>query len=124
MHALVAEREPLVGAGRGVALQPRPQRLAIAALGDELPHRRHAVDARRQRAIAGDAGMAEFELELGRERERDVEPVGRQEAGRAVRPFQQHDRALRQVVEAELGELRRSGQAVEVGMDQRKRGSS
>ena len=58
-----------------------------------------------KRAIAGDASVAEFELELGRERERDVEPVGRQEAGRAVRPFEQHHRAFRQVVEAELGEL-------------------
>src|SRR5262245_23179580 len=62
--------------------------------------------------------MAEFELELGRKRERNVEPIGRQKAIRAVRPFEQHHRALGQVVEAELGELRRSRQAVEVGMDQ------
>ena len=73
-----------------------------------------------ERAIAGDAGMAELELELGCERERDVEAVGRQKAGRAVRPFDQHHGAFRQVVEAELGKLCRTRQPVEVGMHQRK----
>ena len=117
---LVAEREPLVGPRRGVALDARAERVAVAALGDELAHPRDAVDARRERAVAGDAGVAELELELGRERERDVEPVGRQEAGGAVRPFDQHDGVLRQVVEAELGEFGRARQAVEVGMHHRK----
>ncbi len=118
---LVAEREPFVGPRRGIALHARARtRVAVAALGDELAHRRHAVDARRERAVAGHAGVAELELELGRERERDVEPVGRQKSGRTVRPFDQHDGVLGQVVEAELGELGRSGQAIEVGMHQRK----
>ena len=106
-HALIAEREPLVRARRGVAAQRGAQRFAVAALGDELAHRRHAVDARRQRAKAGDAGVAEFELELGRQRERNVESIGRQKAVRAVGPLEQHHRAFRQVVEAELGELGR-----------------
>ena len=41
--------------------------------------------------------------ERRREREGDVDPVLRQEARRAVRPLQQHDRFLRQILEAELG---------------------
>ena len=116
-HVLVAHREPVVAARRGVALHARAQRLAIAALGDELAHRRDPLHARRERAVAGHARMAELGLELGRERERDVEPVRRQEAVGAVGPFQQHDRALGQVVEAELGELRRAREPVEVGVD-------
>ena len=67
-HAFLAERQPFIGPGRGVAAHACAQRLAVAALGDELTRRRHAVDARPERAIAGDAGMAEFKLELGRQR--------------------------------------------------------
>src|SRR5262249_55306120 len=55
------------------------------------------------------------ELELGRKRERNVEPIGRQKAVRAVGPFEQHHRALGQVVEAELGELGGARQAGEGG---------
>ena len=56
-------------------------------------------------AVAGDPHVAMLGPEVGRERERDVEPVRWQEARRTVGPFQQHDGVLRQVVEAELGEL-------------------
>ena len=119
-RVLVAEREPLVGSRRGVALDARADGFAVAALGNELAHRRHAIDARRECAVAGDAGVAEFQLELGRERERDVEPVRRQKPRRAVRPFDQHDGVFRQVVEAEFGQLGGARQAVEVGMHHRK----
>ena len=54
--------------------------------------------------------------ERGRQRERDIEPVRRQEACGAVRPFQQHHGVPGQVVEAELGELAGPLQAVKVGM--------
>ena len=43
-HVLVAEGEPLVRARGGIALHPHAERVAIAALGDELARRRHAVD--------------------------------------------------------------------------------
>ena len=55
----------------------------------------------------------------GDEREGDVEPVGGQEAGGAVGPFEQHHGALGEIVEAELGELGRARQPVEIGMHQR-----
>ena len=73
----------------------------------------------RKCAVAGHAGVAEFRLELGGEGERHVDAIGRQEAGRTVRPFHHHDGALGQIVEAELGEFGRSGHPVEVGMHQR-----
>ena len=117
-HVLVAEGKPFVRPRGGVALHPHAQRFAIAALGNELTRRRHAVDPRSERAVAGDAGVTEFELELGRQRERDVQPVGRQDARRAIGPFDQHHRAFRQIVETEFREISRSGEPVEVDMHQ------
>ena len=119
-HVLVAERQPLVDARRSVALHAPPLCLAVTAFGDELAHGRDALYARREAAEAGDAGMAEFGLELGRQRQRDVDAVGRQEAGGAIGPFEQHHRFVRQVVEPELVELGRAREPVEVGMYQRK----
>ena len=37
-HLLLAEREPLVGARRSIALDARAHRVAVAAFGDELAH--------------------------------------------------------------------------------------
>ena len=62
--------------------------------------------------------MAEFKLELGRQRERHVEPVGRQEPVCAVGPFEQHHRLFGQVAETEFGEFRRPGHTIEVHMHQ------
>ena len=77
-------------------------------------------DARRERAIADDARIADLGAELRRQREGDVEAIGRQQTGGAVRPFHQHHGAFGQVVEAEFGELGRAREPVEIGMDQRK----
>ena len=55
----------------------------------------------------------------GVEREGDVEAVGRQEAGGAIGPFQQHHGAIGQIVEAELGKLGRAREPVEIGMNER-----
>ena len=107
-RAPVAEDQAVIAAGRGVAGHALARRLAQAGLGDELAHRRDAVDPRREGAVAGDAGVAEFRLELGRQRQRHVDAVGRQEARGAVGPFHHHHGVFRQIVEAELGELRRS----------------
>ena len=112
----VSQHQPLVAAGRGIARHPVPLRLAQAAVRQEAAHRRHPLHPRREAAVTGHPRVAELELELGGERERDVEPVGRQPAAGAVGPFEQHHRALGQVVEAELGELGGARGAVEVGM--------
>ena len=117
--APVAEDQAVVAAGRGVARHAHARRFAQARLGDELAHRRDAIDPRRECAVAGDAGMAELRLELRRQRQRHVDAVGRQEAGGAVGPLHHHDGVFRQIVEAELGQLRRSRHAVEVGMHHR-----
>ena len=108
---LIVENQPLVGADRGVARHPLSLGVAQAALRQEAAHRRHPLHPRREGAVTGHARMAELELELGGERERDVEPVGRQQVAGAVGPFEQHDRVRGQVVEAELRQL---GYAAEV----------
>src|SRR5205085_954913 len=69
-----------------IALQPPTRNLAQPAFGNELAHRRDAFDPRRKAAIARDSSLTEFEFDLGSERERNIEAVGRQEAGRAIWP--------------------------------------
>ena len=91
-------------------------RLAETGFVEEGAQLRDALRARREGAIADDARIADLGAELRRQRERDVEAVGRQEAGGAIRPFHQHHRALGQVVEAEFGEFGRARQA---GRDRR-----
>ena len=73
----------------------------------------------RKCAIADDPRIADFGAELRRQREGDVEAVGRQKAGGAIGPFQQHHGAVGQIVEAELGEFGRARQPVEIGMNER-----
>ncbi len=121
-HRPVAEHEPVVAAGRGVPRQPLAHRHGQPARRDELAHRRDPLDPRREVAIAGDPRMAELKLHLGRQGQRHVEPIGGQETRRPVGPFEQHDRALRQVVEAKLGQLGCAREPVEVGMHQRELG--
>ena len=94
-------------------------RRAEAGFVEEGAHQRDALGARRKGAVADIADMAGFGAELRRQREGDVETVGRQEAGGAVGPFQQHHGAVGQIVEAELGEFRRARQPVEIGVHHR-----
>ena len=56
------EREAFVRTGGGVAFDSRAPRPAVAALGNEPPRRRHAIDARRECAKAGDAAVTELPL--------------------------------------------------------------
>ncbi len=83
---------------------------------EKVAHRRDPLGARPEGAMSGDAHMAVLEPELRRQGERDVEPVGRQEAGGAVRPFEQGERADGEILEAELGQFVRARDPVEIGM--------
>ena len=94
-------------------------RLAEAGFVQERADEGDAFRARREIAVADVAGAADFGPELRRQRKRDVEPVRRQKSGGAVGPFHQHHRVFGQIVEAELGELGRARQPVEIGVDQR-----
>jgi hypothetical protein len=114
--ALVAEPQPFVAARGGVALDAPPLGRGVCGGIEKAADVRHALGAGDECAIACDAGGAVLRSEPGLEREGDVETIGRQEAGRPVRPFQQHHGVLRQIVEAELGEFARSFQPVQVGM--------
>jgi hypothetical protein len=115
--ALVIKYQAFIGSGGGVALQVPPLRLAESALLEELAGHRHPPHARGEPAMAGHLHVAESLAALRRHGESDVETVGRQETGGAVRPFQQHQRFLRQVVEAKLRQLGRVRDAVKIGMD-------
>ena len=56
-------------------------------------------------AEAGDAHVSRGQSGLRFEGESDVETIGGQITGRAIRPFQKRHRALRGVVETKLGQL-------------------
>ena len=62
----VVEREALEDARRGVALHAPALRLAEAGLVEEGAHLRNALHARREGAIADDAGIAHLGAELRR----------------------------------------------------------
>src|SRR5207302_10134342 len=91
-----------------------------AAFGDELAHRCHAVDTGAEAAIAGHAALPELQLQLGGKRQGQVEPVGWEKSRGTIRPFEQHDCVLGQVVEAKLGNLGRSGETKEIRVNKRK----
>jgi len=74
------------------------------------------LDPRRERAVPGDLGIARVDPEVRRQRERDVEPVGRQYVLGAVGPFQQHHGILGRLVDTKLGQFARMGHPIEVGM--------
>src|SRR5262249_61694656 len=88
--ALVAGEELVVGTGRSVAGHATAPRLTHAALRDEVTYCRYPLDARRKAAVPGHSRVPEFDLELRCQRERDVKAIRRQEAIRAIRPFEQH----------------------------------
>ena len=106
-----ASRRRLACAGACASPKPASSRKARIC--------RDALDARSKRAVADEAGIADLGAELRRQREGDVEAVGRQESGGAVGPFHQHHGAVGQIVEAEFGELGRARQPVEIGMNER-----
>ena len=91
--------------------------------GEELADRGEPLEPRHERAERGELHLALVWSKVRRERERDVEPVGRQRVGGAVRPFEQHH-GVGGLVDAELGELARLSDAEQVGMHHRKRGSA
>ena len=112
--------EPLVAARRGIALDAAAFGLAESGAVQELADRQDALGARGKAAVTRDACPAHRRSLRGRQRQCDVEPVGRQEARGAVGPFQQRHGAVGHVLEAEFGELARPRQTVEIGMHQRK----
>ena len=121
---LSVDHEPLVDTRRGVAFHAPSRHVAVSRLFQEVANLSDSVNARSKRTVADDARVADLGAELRRQRESDVETVGRQETGGAIRPFEQHDGADGQVVEPELRELRRARQPVEIGMNRAKRGKS
>ena len=118
--AVGAEREPLIAARRGVALDAAAVGLREARGVEKAADHRDALGARRELAVAGHAHVAMLRSVQRRQREGDIEAVRRQESRRPVRPFQQHDGVLRQVVETELRQLARAFQPVKVRVHQRK----
>jgi hypothetical protein len=117
--ALIAEPQPFVRAGRCVALDALALGFGVSAAFQKAADRGQPVGAQGECPVTGDADVAMVGPKLRRERERDVEPVRRQEAGRAIRPFHHRHGAFGQVVEAELLQFARRVEPVEVGMHHR-----
>ena len=114
--ALAVEGEPLVGASRSVALHVPARGAGEAAAVEKTADGGDVLGAGGQRAVAGDARLAEGFPVLRRQREGDVEPVGGEKSGGAVGPFQEDHATLGDIREAEFGELGRPRQPVEIGM--------
>ena len=107
--------QALIGAARRVAGDPSALRRLVALVVEKTVQRGQMRDPRRRGAVPDDAGDAALEGIVRVERERDLDPIGRQRLAGAVGPFHHHHGAGN-VVDAELGELAQSGQTVEVGM--------
>ncbi len=119
-RGLAVERQPLVEAGRGVALHALAFGRREAGLVRESRARRRSAATRCASApwpVTHD--IAPFERMLRRQREGDVDAVGRQPVAGAVRPFHQHDALLGRSSKPEFGEFVRTGEPVEIGMHQR-----
>ena len=116
----IAELEALEDAGGGIADHAPPPRLAETGFVEEGAQLRNALRARRERAIADDARIADLGAELRRQRKGNVEAIGRQQTGGAIRPFHQHHGAFGQVFESKFRQLGRAGEPVKIGVDQRK----
>ena len=76
------------------------------------------VDLRRRLAIAGDFGGARGGSERRAMAEGDVDAIFGQRIGRALRPFDQRQRALRQRRQSDFLQLARIIDAVEIGVDE------
>ena len=116
----IAELEALEDAGGGIADHAPPPRLAETGFVEEGAQLRNALRARRERAIADDARIADLGAELRRQRKGNVEAIGRQQTGGAIRPFHQHHGAFGQVFESKFRQLGRAREPVKIGVDQRK----
>ena len=77
----------------------------------------HALEARRKRAKAGEAGAARLGSEIGREIEHDLQPVGGEGWAGAVGPFHQSQRVVGGFLPADLLQLVGAAHAIEVGVD-------
>ena len=76
-----------------------------------------ADQAARGGAVADDFGAAVIRAATRFREQRDVETVRRERRPGALRPFDQHQSALRRLLPAEFGEFRRALHAVEIGVN-------
>ena len=100
------QRQPLVGAGRGVAEQVLPLGIAPARSGQQPVDRACALDLRRPCAIARQHCDAVVGARCGIEMQRDIEALGRNEESGPLRPFDEHEGVLRRLLPAELAPVR------------------
>src|SRR6266487_6294834 len=112
--------QTFVDAGRGVALEELAFGIREPRLLEEAPDGEEPFGALRKRAEGGDARLAIARAPRRDEMKGDVEPIGRQQSVRAIGPFEQGGGALDRFFEAELDELARLGNPIEIGVDQRK----
>ena len=118
-----AVREPLVGAGRGVALHALRCASAMPLCCEEMADRGEPLDARRERAVAGDLGVADSSPSCGASVSAMSSRSARQQVGGAVRPFEQHDGVLGRSSKPSSASSPARPTPVEVGMHHGKRGS-
>ena len=111
--------EPLIGADGRVALQEFARRVAPAGALEQPRDAERQPQARGDRAESAQSQQAEFRTAARIEPDLDLEPVGGQRLSHLLRPLDDGDRVLDRLVPAEIGELHRAAQPVEIGMDHR-----
>ena len=106
-HRVAARADqPLIGAGRGIALQMLPARRAEAGDVDERADRLHALQRERKPAIGEQAHAPARLRRLGRDGDAHFQPVGLQHAlAGTLGPFHQRDGTVRLVGPAEFVQL-------------------
>ena len=119
-RAVVAD-QPRIGARRGVAGHALARRIQEAGIAEKLSQRLQPRHLRRRLAVAGDFGGARGGSERRAMAEGDVDAIFGQRIGRALRPFDQRQRALRQRRQSDFLQLARIIDAIEIGVDKRKR---
>src|SRR5579872_655343 len=92
----LASKQPRVGTRRGIAGHTLTLRVDETGAGEKLPKCLEPYDLRRRLAESGDLGGSRRRSQRRAMAQGNIDPVGRQPAARAFRPFDQRDDPLRQ----------------------------
>ena len=117
----VVANQPRIGARRGVAGHALARRIQEAGILEEFSHSSQSRHPRRRLAVAGDFGGARRGPERRAMAEGDVDAIFGQRIGRALRPFDQRQRAFRQRRQSDFLQLARIIDTIEIGVNDRER---
>ncbi len=119
--AAVVADEPRIGTRRGIARHVLPSGVGIIGFSEKLPQLPQSDHLRGRAAVAGDFSRAGRGSQRRTVAESDIDAIGRQRTGGALRPFDQRQGCFRQRRQADLLEFGGIVDAIKVGVNQRER---